>query len=162
MLGDLVGTWVTERDGKFIVSNLLRKTVSPDLCPQEKKDCYLYEANRLLKLRDITTWDALTILNCLVAAREYDQAGGYYTLMLAKLKEQGLLDTEGASIIKALWVGVSLPKEMDVQVKLTVRSCQLILIEDLPKQYVESIIDEIYSLLNYCCPIKLNSSSVHV
>ena len=149
MLGDLVGTWVTERDGKFIVSNLLRKTVSPDLCPQEKKDCYLYEANRLLKLRDITTWDALTILNCLVAAREYDQAGGYYTLMLAKLNEQGLLDTEGASIIKALWVGVPLPKEMDVQVKLSVRSCQLILIEDLPKQYTDSIIDEIYVLLNH-------------
>lgn len=149
LLGELTGTWVTEKDGKFLVSNLLRKTVNPDLCPQEKKDCYLYEVDRLLKMKDITPWDALTILNCLVSAREFDQAGGFYTIMLAKLKEQGLWETKGASIIKALWVGLPLPNEMGVQVKLSVRSCQLILINDLPKQYVENIIDEIFILLNH-------------
>lgn len=147
LLGQLVGTWVIEENGEYHVSSLLRKAAEPDLLPQEARDCYNYEASRLIMKRALTPSDVLTVLNCYIRACELDKAGGFYIMMLMKLKEQRMLDMEGASLMKAIWVGVSLPQAMSIQVKLSVRCIQLVVLDHLKESDADFIINEILSLL---------------
>lgn len=151
LLGQLVGTWVLEDNGEYRVSSLLRKAAEPDLLPQEARDCYNYEASRLIMKRTLTPSDVLTVLNCYIRAGELDKAGGFYIMMLMKLKEQRMLDMEGASLMKAIWVGVSLPQAMSIQVKLSVRCMQLIVLDHLKKPDVDCILKDISALLETGC-----------
>lgn len=146
LLDELEGMWVVENDGVYTVSNLLSKSIYPDLLPQEIKDCYHYEAIRLMKDQKLTPLSAMAIWSCYIKACDYDLAGSFYILLLSKLQEQKLLQSQEVAIIKAIWVGASLPQEMSNQMKLAVRSCQLVILNDLNKQIVDSIIDEIANL----------------
>lgn len=147
LLDKLLGTWVIEENGKYHLSGLLRKTIEPDLLPQEVKDCYNLEANRYLQKKKFTPADVLVVLNCLVRAGEIDKAAGFYVLMLMKLRDSHLLDVDGVSLLKAIWIGVPLPSSMGVQMKLVVRCIQLIVLKDLDKQNVDGILEELSLLL---------------
>lgn len=148
LLNKLLGTWVIEENGKYRLSSLLRKTIEPDLLPQEMKDCYNLEADRYLQKQNLTPSDVLVVLNCLVRAGEVDKAGAFYVLMLMKLRDSHLLDVEGVSLLKAIWIGVPLPSSMSVQFQLVVRCTQLIVLTDLNEQNVDGILDELSLLLD--------------
>ena len=147
LLDKLLGTWVIEENGKYRLSGLLRKTIEPDLLPQEEKDCYNLEANRYLQKKNLTPSDVLVVLNCLVRADEIDMAGSFYVMMLLKLRDLQMLNADGISLLKAIWIGVPLPSSMSVQTKLMVRCIQLIVLNDLDKQIVDEILVELSSLL---------------
>lgn len=147
LLDKLLGTWVIEENGKYRLSGLLRKTIEPDLLLQEEKDCYNLEANRCLQKKNLTPSDVLVVMNCLVRAGEIDKAAGFYVMMLLRLKELRMLNADGVSLMKAIWIGVPLPSSMDVQMKLVVRCIQLVVLKDLDKQNVDGILEELSSLL---------------
>lgn len=147
LLDKLLGTWVFERNGKYHLSGLLRKTIEPDLLPQEIKDCYGREADRLLQKQQLSIFDVLTVLNCFIQAGDIEQAGGFYVSMLMKLRDLNISDTDDISLLKAIWIGVNLPKFMSVQMKLSIRIIQLNVLKDLKKQDVDNILNETSELV---------------
>lgn len=143
LLGQLEGTWVENDNGIYKVSPLLRSSIKPDLLIQEAKDCYCFEANKLLEKGKLTPKDVLEIMNYLVKADDYDRAGAFYISVLIKLKEQDLLKCENSSLIKALWIDVPLPSAMSDSLKLAVRGCQLAILDDLKPKTASNIVSEI-------------------
>lgn len=148
LLNQLEGTWVESTDGKYRISKLLRKTVKPDLLQPEAKDCYLYEVNQLLQTKKLTLADALSIMNSLIKAKDFEFAGVFYITLLVKLKEQNIPNNVYVSIIRSFWVGLQLPTTMSNRMKLAVRCSQLALIKDLRKDDEEKIIEDITELQN--------------
>lgn len=146
LLGQLEGTWVENDDGIYKVSPLLLRSIKPDLLVQEAKDCYNFEANKLLSRGELNPWNVLDIMNYLVKAEDYDRAAAFYISVLTKLKEQDLLKCESSSLIRALWIDVPLPCAMSDSLKLAVRGCQLAILDDLKPNTAANIVSEIECL----------------
>lgn len=146
LLGQLEGTWVTNNSGLYQVSTLLKKSIKPDLLLQESRDCYSLEAGKLLRKKEFTPMDVLSIMNYLVRAEDYDRAGAFYITVLVKLQEQNLLEHDNSSLIEALWIDVPLPDGMSDMQKLAVRCCQLSVIPHLKPKIAENIVLDIEKL----------------
>ena len=125
----LCGRWVNEKDGKYKLSPLLRKTMGTDMLPQELRDCCGLIARKIIHQQGgITPTDAFRALNMLITSRSGDDAAAFYVLMLLKLDELNLLDHDSAMIWKAIWVDVDLPEWMTVENKLLIRNTQLLVL----------------------------------
>ena len=128
-LESLCGKWVNEKDGKYKLSPLLRKTMGTDMLPQELRDCCGLIARKIIHQQGgITPTDAFRALNMLITSKSGDDAAAFYVLMLLKLDELNLLDHDSALLWKAIWVDVELPEWMTVENKLLIRNIQLLVL----------------------------------
>ena len=147
-LDELCGTWVVEDNGKYKVSDLLRKTVETDLLPQERKDCYELLAFKIIKQEGgLSPFDAARAFRLLVEAKNDALLTGFYISVLQKLHEQNAFDQDAAKIWKLIWIDVPLPVWMGAESKLMIRSTQLQLL--VMSHHADSayILDEIEKLL---------------
>lgn len=136
-LSSLCGTWVTEENGFYCLSPLLRKTIALDLLPEERRDCCQLIARKIIKKEGgITPNDALHVLNMLTTARNSEEAAGFYVSMLYKLDEEGWLDHDAASLWRAIWIDLDLPEWMTLESKAVIRVTQMLIL--LIKHHVEA------------------------
>ncbi len=145
-LDRLLNTCVVERDGRYRVSDLLRKTLIVDMSSVEKVSCCEYIVDSIVKNKSLDFHDVLRVLNLLSQAKLYDRAASIYVFAISSLNENNLLDNKHFSILSAIWAGVPLPAEMSLDVQLSVRIVQLTIlgperIKDI--KYIENDIDRI-------------------
>lgn len=147
-LESLCRIWVKEENGRYSLSPLLRKTLSTDMLPQERKDCCNLIARKIIHHPGgITPSDAIRALNMLITAKSSDDVATFYVLMLTKLEESNILDHEASMLWKSIWVNVQLPEWMSIENKALIRNTQLLLL--VMRHNIESqpIVDDLEHLI---------------
>lgn len=147
-LESLCRIWVKEENGRYSLSPLLKKTLSTDMLPQERKDCCNLIARKIIHHPGgITPSDAFRALNMLITAKSSDDVAAFYVLMLTKLEESNILDHEVSMLWKSIWVNVQLPEWMSIENKALIRNTQLLLL--VMRHNIESqpIVDDLEHLI---------------
>lgn len=157
-LESLCRIWVKEENGRYSLSPLLRKTLSTDMLPQERKDCCNLIAHKIIhQPGGITPSDAFRALNMLITAKSSDDVAVFYVLMLTKLEESNILDHEVSMMWKSIWVNVQLPKWMSIENKALIRNAQLLLLvmrHNIESQPIVEDLEQLIELMNNKSKVK--------
>lgn len=147
-LESLCRIWVKEENGRYSLSPLLRKTMSTDMLPQERKDCCNLIARKIIhQPGGITPSDAFRALNMLITAKSSDDVAAFYVLMLTKLEESNILDHEVSLLWRTIWVNVQLPEWMSIENKALIRNAQLLLLAMRHNMESQPIVEDLEHLI---------------
>lgn len=133
-LYSLTPTWVTDNSGKFSISPLLNKLWRADIPSECKKQCYKVLAKNILdRHKPLNELDVTNYICYSVYAEEYDNAGSMYIIVLNKLHDAKETLPE-KSLLRGIWIDLSLPAGMSPKIKIGIRLAQLLLLDGLSKK----------------------------
>lgn len=129
----LAGNWISKSgDGKFVISEIVRKALSPDLNKEELRLCSNVVVDHILAKGELTPNDALRIILLMNQAEEYARLTAFYISLMFKLQEQNLLDSSASGIIGMLWTDTPLPSKMTKEQKAIMRIARIIVDPKFP------------------------------
>lgn len=141
----LSGNWISKsNDGKFIISEIVRKALSPDLNKEELRLCSNVVVDHILAKGELTPNDALRIILLMNQAEEYARLTAFYISLMFKLQEQNLLDSSASGIIGMLWTDTPLPSKMVKEQKALMRIARIIVdpkFPDVPHRLIMDLED---------------------
>ena len=141
----LSGNWISKSgDGKFVISEIVRKSLSPDLNKEELCLCTNAVVDHILAKGELTTNDALRIILLTNQAEEYARLTAFYISLMFKLNEQNLLDSPISGIIGKLWTDMPLPSKMAKEQKALMRIARIIVdpkFPDVPNLLIKDLED---------------------
>jgi muconolactone delta-isomerase len=119
----LTGPWIErERPEYYRLSPLIRSVGTDDLSRQTKRDCNRVLAEQILSTERLHIAQALSILNYLLNAEEYNRAGLFTISVLLDIQRQ-VQSVEDYGFI-SLWAKDPLPAQMDLGIRLYLRGLQ--------------------------------------
>lgn len=119
----LTGPWIErERPEYYRLSPLIRSVGTDDLSRQTKRDCNRVLAEQILSTERLHIAQALSILNYLLNAEEYNRAGLFTISVLLDIQRQ-VQSAEDYGFI-SLWAKDPLPAQMDLGIRLYLRGLQ--------------------------------------
>lgn len=148
-LNKLVQFCIKEDNGKYHISELLKKTLKIDLIDKEIENCAKHFVKKILSNKEISQFDVLRALSYLINAKCYDEAAYLYINVLSSISNNHKLNEDSYSILRAVWADLPLPEAMSFNSKLGIRMCQLTTFGSLPNAnmiYVENDIDKLLEL----------------
>lgn len=123
----LSGNWISKSvDGKFVISEIVRKALYPDLNKEELRLCSNVIVDHIIGNGELTPNDALRIILLMNQAEEYARLTAFYISLMFKLNEQNLLDSPAGGIIGMLWTDMPLPSKMTKEQKALMRIARII------------------------------------
>ncbi len=129
----LSGNWISKSgDGEFVISEIVRKALSPDLNKEELCLCTNVVVDHILAKGELTPNDALRIILLTNQAEEYARLTAFYISLMFKLNEQNLLDSPVSGIIGKLWTDMPLPSKMAKEQKALMRIARIIVDPKFP------------------------------
>lgn len=141
----LAGNWISKSgDGKFVISEIVRKALSPDLNKEELRLCSNVVVDHILEKGELTPNDALRIILLTNQAEEYARLTAFYISLMFKLNEQNLLDSPVSGIIGKLWTDMPLPPKMAKEQKALMRIARIIVdpkFPDVPHRLIKDLED---------------------
>lgn len=141
----LSGNWISKSiDGKFVISEIVRKALSPDLNKEELRLCSNVVVDHILAKGEMTPNDALRIIFLMNQAEEYARLTAFYISLMFKLNEQNLLDSPVSGIIGKLWIDMPLPPKMTNEQKALMRIVRIIVdpkFPDVPHRLTKDLED---------------------
>lgn len=137
--------WVTENSGSLTITPLYDKAWTPDMDSECYKACNSILASRILaKRRALNELDVLHYLIYAQNAEEYDAAGFMYSSVLEKIRKE---DVSKLTILPSIWVDVPLPNQMDVNLRIIIRTQQLTTFKDLSKPRRSYILNDLRQMI---------------
>ena len=131
--------WVTEKDGLYKVTPLYDKAWTPDMSHVCYKACNWMLASRmLLKPEALNELDVLHYIIYAQNAEKYDEVALMYIRAMEKIKKE---DIEKLTILPSLWIDVPLPKQINEQLRIVIRTQQLLTfthLSDAKRNYILS------------------------
>ena len=147
-LFSLMPTWISETDGCYKVTPLLKKVWNSDASSDCKKQCNKLLAQSILNLScPLSELDILNYINYSVSAEEYDDAGHMYITILHKIHEENKSLSE-KSVLRGLWLSHPLPAEMSLYVRIGVRIAQLMFLGGLAKKHRHYLLWDLKQLVD--------------
>ena len=141
----LSGNWISKScDGKFVISEIVRKALSPDLNKEELRLCTNIVVDQILAKGELTPNDALRIILLTNQAEEYARLTAFYISLMFKLNEQNLLDSPVSGILGKLWTDMPLPYKMSKEQKALMRISRIIVdpkFPDVPHRLIKDLED---------------------
>jgi len=119
----LTGPWIErERHEYYRLSPLIRSVGTDDLSHQTKRDCNRVLAEQLLSTGSLHIAQALSVLNYLLNAEEYNRTGLFTISVLLDIQRQ-VHPVEDYGFI-SLWANDPIPAQMDLGIRLYLRGVQ--------------------------------------
>lgn len=147
-LYSLIPTWITDNDGTFIISPLIKKTWHADISKESQILCYKGLALNILKLgKPLTESDILNYIIYSINAEEYDNAGYLYIMVLNKLHEKNI-ELPSKSILRGLWIDLPLHIGMSLRIRIGVRITQLLLLGNISKKHRNYLLWDLKQLVD--------------
>lgn len=148
-VANLLGTWIKQNGGKYEIAPLIRKALKPDMPIYAKRDCCNAIADNIVRSCRMSSTDVLRVITLYISAGAYDKVVELYIGTLTYLQENNALNSEFAKLIRGLWHGLLLPKDMPIRDKISIRTVQLALFGisssgeyDLEAQELQDLLDE--------------------
>lgn len=130
-LYSLVSTWITENNGRYKVSPLLKKGWQPDLPNDCMRQCNKQLAQNIINSKHpLNEIDILGYITYSTNAGELDDAGLMYITFLMKLHDLHV-ELPQNSLLRGIWADLPLPIEMSLKVRIEFRLAQLMLLSGL-------------------------------
>lgn len=121
-LAALIGAWIQrEAKNKLAISPLVRGIASGNLSDATRMQCHVTLGDSITR-SPMGAWDANIAIGHFVQAREFDRAGILFLLLLDRLRVWQVLP-ELRSVI-SMWCDLSLPEQMDLGLRIKIRSMQ--------------------------------------
>lgn len=115
--------WVTENEGTYRVTPLYDKAWTPDMNQDCYKACNWLLASRVfLKPGALNELDVLNYIHYAQNAEKYEEAGIIYVKALGNIQKD---DIPKLTILPMMWTDVPLPQQMSEQLRIIIRSQQL-------------------------------------
>lgn len=123
-LRSLTGLWLeSDIDKRLFVSPLIKSLGDEDLSEQTRKECYVVLGDSIVQRQKIDQWRARKAIGYYAMAKEYDRAFTILIVILWELsKSKTLVDDVG---LLSIWVGVPLPNELSLAMRLFLRGLQI-------------------------------------
>ena len=146
-LNNLCSNWIVKDGYNYRLSPLITKSLTPDLSRNEFKDCSKAFAHHILEKKALNPSDVVHIIILLTQAEEYEEVACFYCSLLIKMSDESLLDSPGLDIIKLMWVGVPFPVDMNVEIQIEIRICQLTIMTSQRDSHLNVVADDLERLL---------------
>lgn len=144
-LQQIKSDWLSCIDGvHYQISPLLKTAWKPDLVRSERNACNHHLGYALIAKKNITDLEAVRAISYYNCAELYEEAGGIYVKILTSSMD--LIPRR--SLLNLLWVGVDLPKEMSVSLRLIIRISQLLRLKNISKEQQEKIYHDLMNLVD--------------
>lgn len=139
------GSWLSTKDEiHYQITPILKRAWKPDVSQEEKRACNKYLGYTLLSKRQLTESDAISAINYYLSAELYEEAGGIYVKIITSAHQE----IPEKSLFNVLWIGVDLPKQMPVGLRVVIRVSQLLSLKNLPKDMQDLVYRDLMKIVD--------------
>lgn len=133
-MNDLLNIWIfKESKDTFLLSPLLYKQGSKNLSENVNKKINCILGDNVLKNKELNPYEVIKGLVYYIKAEEFNSAGFFFFKVLISIADQENISESDTLAIHGFWVTTGLPIEMNLNIKILIRTVQIIIYKKFNK-----------------------------
>lgn len=133
-LHNLLNIWIfKESKDTFLLSPLLYKQGSKNLSENVNKKINCILGDNVLKNKELNPYEVIKGLAYYIKAEEFNSAGFFFFRVLISIADQENISESDTFAIHSFWVTTGLPIEMNLNIKILIRTAQIIIYKKFNK-----------------------------